>query len=62
MSLAKNKKNLFFLFILFLFAGLAYVQPAFAVVKEIGETTPISITCSDADGNLSGCNITSPIT
>jgi len=30
------------------------------VTKAIGETAAISVTCSDADSNLSQCNVTSP--
>lgn len=32
----------------------------YAITKGIGETTAINVTCSDIDGNLSQCNVTSP--
>lgn len=62
MSIVKHKKIILFLFALFLFFGIIQIQSTEAVTKLIGQSASITVTCSDPNGNLSQCNITSPIT
>lgn len=56
-----NKKILFnLLIILFLF--LVFPQVVQAVIKGIGEIATVEVICSDSNGNLTQCNVTSPCT
>ncbi len=55
---SKSKKIIVFALALFLVLGL--FQLTFALTKSVGETFTITATCSDSDGNLSNCKITSP--
>lgn len=53
-----SKKIIIALLALVLFFG--FFQLVQAVDKSIGETANIAVTCSDVDGNLLLCNVTSP--
>jgi hypothetical protein len=56
----KNKK-FFVVFLLALFCFLGLFQLAQGVInKGIGEKFTITVNCSDSDGNLSRCEVTSP--
>lgn len=57
----KNSKNIFILF-LTLFLLFSLFQPAQAVTKRIGQVATVEVSCSDANGNLSQCNVTWPCT
>lgn len=43
--------------LILIFASFQFVQ---AVTKGIGQTASITVTCTDSDGNLSQCKVTSP--
>jgi len=53
-----NKKFIALLLVPFFLLGLT--QSVGAITKLIGETATITVTCSDVDGNLTECNVTSP--
>ena len=55
-----NKKIIIFLLALVL--SLGFFQFTNGITKGIGQTATITVSCSDSDGNLSECNVTSPCT
>lgn len=43
-----------------LFLSFGVIQTVYGVNKNIGETAVVNVICSDTNGNLSQCNVTSP--
>jgi hypothetical protein len=60
--MVKSIKKKIIISLLVLILSLGFFQLVQGVTKGIGQTATINVSCSDSDGNLSQCNVTSPCT
>ncbi|MBI2038314.1 MAG: hypothetical protein HYT19_00120 [Candidatus Nealsonbacteria bacterium] len=58
----QSKKDIIFILTLGLVLVFGAFQLVQGVTKSINQTASITVNCSDPDGNLSQCNVTSPCT